>query len=92
MKCVGIVETRDNETRGACNFESLKRLSRPWIGPDVARRPLLVAGVNLSSLPCIKASHHCMTTRGVHKPDSDLVTSRMLVFRLLINDYDFCHN
>jgi GTP cyclohydrolase I len=26
----------------------------------------------------IKASHHCMTTRGVHKPDTDLMTSRML--------------
>ena len=26
----------------------------------------------------IKASHHCMTTRGVHKLGSDLVTSRML--------------
>lgn len=26
----------------------------------------------------IKASHHCMTTRGVHKPDTDMVTSRML--------------
>jgi GTP cyclohydrolase IA len=26
----------------------------------------------------IKASHHCMTTRGVHKPDTDLVTNRML--------------
>ena len=30
----------------------------------------------------IKATHHCMTTRGVHKADTDLVTSRMLgVFR-----------
>ena len=26
----------------------------------------------------LKAEHHCMTTRGVHKPDTDLVTSRML--------------
>jgi len=26
----------------------------------------------------IKASYDCMTTRGVHKPDTDLLTSRML--------------
>jgi GTP cyclohydrolase IA len=26
----------------------------------------------------IKAHHHCMATRGVHKHDSDLITSRML--------------
>ena len=26
----------------------------------------------------VKATHHCMTTRGVHRPGSDLVTSRML--------------
>jgi GTP cyclohydrolase I len=26
----------------------------------------------------IKASHHCMTTRGIHKPDTDLVTGCML--------------
>ena len=26
----------------------------------------------------IRATHHCMTTRGVRKPDTDLVTSRML--------------
>jgi GTP cyclohydrolase I len=26
----------------------------------------------------VKAAHHCMTTRGIHKPGTDLVTSRML--------------
>ena len=26
----------------------------------------------------IKSVHHCMTSRGVHKPDTDMVTSRML--------------
>jgi len=26
----------------------------------------------------IKATHHCMTAHGVHKPDTDLLTSRML--------------
>ncbi len=26
----------------------------------------------------IKAVHHCMTTRGIHKPGTDMVTSRML--------------
>jgi GTP cyclohydrolase I len=26
----------------------------------------------------VKATHHSMTTRGVHKPDTDVVTSRML--------------
>ena len=26
----------------------------------------------------LKATHHCMTTRGVHKPGTDMVTSRML--------------
>lgn len=26
----------------------------------------------------LKATHHCMTTRGVMKPGTDLVTSRML--------------
>ena len=26
----------------------------------------------------LKASHHCMSTRGIHKHDTDMVTSRML--------------
>jgi GTP cyclohydrolase I len=38
---------------------------------DEVLQPLGVAVI-------IKASHQCMTTRGVHKPDTDLVTSRML--------------
>lgn len=30
----------------------------------------------------IKAEHHCMTSRGIHKPGTDMVTSRMLgIFR-----------
>lgn len=30
----------------------------------------------------IKAEHHCMTARGIHKPGTDMVTSRMLgIFR-----------
>jgi len=38
---------------------------------DAVLKPKGVAAV-------IKAVHHCMTTRGVHKPDSSLLTSRML--------------
>jgi GTP cyclohydrolase I len=38
---------------------------------DEVLQPLGVAVI-------IKATHQCMTTRGVHKPDTDLVTSRML--------------
>jgi GTP cyclohydrolase I len=26
----------------------------------------------------IKATHHCMTTRGIHKPGTDMITTRML--------------
>ena len=26
----------------------------------------------------VKATHHCMSTRGIHKKGTDLVTSRML--------------
>jgi GTP cyclohydrolase I len=26
----------------------------------------------------VRATHHCMTARGVHKPEADLVTSRMI--------------
>jgi GTP cyclohydrolase IA len=26
----------------------------------------------------LKANHHCMSTRGIHKHDTDMVTSRML--------------
>ncbi len=38
---------------------------------DKVLHPLGVAVV-------LKATHHCMTTRGVHKHDTDMVTSRML--------------
>ena len=38
---------------------------------DAVLKPKGVAAV-------IKAVHHCMTTRGVHEPDSSLLTSRML--------------
>jgi GTP cyclohydrolase I len=41
---------------------------------DTIERVLKPAGVGV----IIKATHHCMTTRGVHKPGTDLVTSRML--------------
>ena len=37
---------------------------------DEVLRPLGVAVV-------LKATHHCMTTRGIHKPGTDMVTSRM---------------
>ena len=41
---------------------------------NVIQEVLQPAGVAV----VIKAEHHCMSTRGVHKHDSDLVTSRML--------------
>jgi GTP cyclohydrolase I len=41
---------------------------------DTIERVLKPAGVGV----IIKATHHCMTTRGVHKPGTELVTSRML--------------
>ena len=41
---------------------------------DTINRVLRPKGVGV----VIKATHHCMTTRGVHKPGTDLVTSRML--------------
>lgn len=45
---------------------------------NTIERVLQPAGVAV----VIKAQHHCMTTRGVMKPDTDMVTSRMLgVFR-----------
>lgn len=39
----------------------------------------------------LKAEHHCMTARGIHKPGTDLVTSRMLgAFRInLITRQEF---
>jgi GTP cyclohydrolase I len=41
---------------------------------DTIERVLQPQGVGV----IIKAEHHCMTARGVHKPGTDLVTSRML--------------
>ena len=44
------------------------------IANTIERRPEAARASAWSS----RRSHHCMTTRGVHKPDTDLVTSRML--------------
>ena len=41
---------------------------------DTIERVLQPQGVGV----IIKATHHCMTTRGLHKPGTELVTSRML--------------
>ena len=45
---------------------------------DVYARRLQIQEKMTAQIANTKASHHCMTTRGVHKPDTDLVTSRML--------------
>ena len=41
---------------------------------NVIERVLTPRGVGV----LVKATHHCMTGRGVHKPEADLVTSRMI--------------
>ena len=47
--------------------------AEPFIA-DTLQRVLQPRGVAV----VIEASHQCMTTRGVHKPGTSLVTSRML--------------
>jgi len=47
------------------------KLTSPHTAPNDALEPQGVGVI-------IKASYDCMTTRGVHKPDTDLLTSRML--------------
>ena len=41
---------------------------------NVIERVLTPRGVGV----LVKATHHCMTGRGVHRPEADLVTSRMI--------------
>jgi hypothetical protein len=52
----------------------LLRLHRDTGSAEVLGRALKPRGVGV----LVRATHHCMTARGVHKPEADLVTSRMI--------------